>query len=437
MDFNPFAPDVRQNPFPHYARLRAEAPVLKTEMGFTIVSRHQDVQFVLKSPQLFSSEAMAGPQGHTEGVIPSIITMDPPMHGTFRSLVSHAFTPKMIAALEPRIREITHGLMSHIGRSPEFDLVERIALPLPVRVIAELLGVEPKRFHDFKRWSDILVDRMMRPGAPPEQIAYEEAEQNAFQQYFRWAIEERRKHPGEDLISALIQAEEQHQKLTVDDIFAFAGLLLVAGNETTTNLLGNMVLALLRNPDQLAMLIENPSLIPAAVEEALRYDSPVQILFRFAREDVELGGQTIPKGALVWPILGSANRDETKFADPDRFDITRETNGQVAFGHGIHFCIGAPLARLESRIAIEELLPYLAEMRLTDRPLEYIDAFFLRGVKRLPVLLPEPAMASMPPSPMELARLFRASGSALAKEGYAGVKTLLRRGLGRGAINIL
>lgn len=437
MDFNPFAPDVRQNPFPHYARLRAEAPVLKTDMGFTIVSRHQDVQFVLKTPQLFSSEAMAGPQGHVEGVIPSIITMDPPMHGTFRSLVSRAFTPKMIAALEPRIRAITHGLMSHIGRSPEFDLVERIALPLPVRVIAELLGVEPKRFQDFKRWSDILVDRMMRPGAPPEQLAYEEAESAAFQQYFRWAIEERRKHPGEDLISALIQAEEQHQKLTVDDIFAFAGLLLVAGNETTTNLLGNMVLALLRNPDQLAKLIENPALIPGAVEEALRYDSPVQILFRFVREDIELAGQTIPKGALLWPVLGSANRDETKFADPDRFDITRDAGGHVAFGSGIHFCIGAPLARLESRIAIEELLPYLAEMRLAERPLEYIDAFFLRGVKRLPVLLPEPAMASMPPSPIELARLIRASGAALAKESYAGVKTLLRRSLRRSDIGIL
>jgi cytochrome P450 len=438
MDFNPFAPDVRQNPFPHYARLRAEAPVLKLDpMGFWLVTRHQDVQFVLKSPQLFSSEAMAGPQGHVEGVIPTIITMDPPMHGTFRALISRAFTPKMIAALEPRIREITHGLVSHIGRSPEFDLVEKVALPLPVRVIAELLGVEPKRFHDFKRWSDLLVDQMMRPGASPEQLAYEQAEGAAFQQYFRWAIEERRRHPGNDLISALIQAEEEHQHLTVDDIFAFAGLLLVAGNETTTNLLGNMVIALLRNPDQLAKLIADPSLIPGAVEETLRYDSPVQMLFRFAREDVELGGQTIPKGALVWPVLGSANRDETKFPDPDRFDITRETNGQVAFGHGIHFCIGAPLARLESRIAIEEMLPHLAEARLPERPIEYIDAFFLRGVKRLPILLPEPAMASMPPSPMELARLIRASGTALAKEGYAGVKTLLKRSLGRSDIGIL
>lgn len=211
----------------------------------------------------------------------------------------------------------------------------------------------------------------------------------------------------------------------------------MAGNETTTNLLGNMVIALLRNPDQLEKLIEDPSLIPSAVEEALRYDSPVQILFRFAREDIELGGHTIPKGALVWPVLGSANHDETKFANPERFDITRDASGHVAFGSGIHFCIGAPLARLESRIAIEELLPYLAEMRLSERPLEYIDAFFLRGVKRLPVLLPEPAMASMPPSPMELARLIRASGTALVKEGYAGVRTLLKRRLGRSDIGIL
>lgn len=433
--FNPFDPEVRRNPYPHYAQLRQETPVL--QMGMWIISSYQDVQFVLKNPQLFSSEAMAGPQGHAPGVIPSIITMDPPDHMRFRSLVSRAFTPKMIANLEPRIREITHGLMHGAGRSPEFDLVEKIALPLPVRVIAELLGVEPKRFHDFKRWSDILVDRMMRPGAPPEQIAYEQAEYNAFTEYFRWAIEDRRKNPSDDLISALIQAEEEHQHLTVDDIFAFAGLLLVAGNETTTNLIGNMVLALLRNPDQLAKLIADPSLIPSAVEEALRYDSPVQILFRFARQDIDLGGYTIPKGAMVWPILGSANHDETKFVNPEQFDITRDASGHVAFGSGIHFCIGAPLARLESRIAMEEMLPHLATMKLPERPPEYIDAFFLRGVKRLPVLLPEPVMASMPPSPMELARLIRASGTALAKEGYAGVRTLLKRRLGRSDIGIL
>jgi cytochrome P450 len=434
--FNPFSPEVRQDPFPHYARLRAEAPVYKTDMGFWLVSRYQDVQYVLKTPQLFSSEAMAGPQGHVEGVIPSIITMDPPDHGKFRSIVTRAFTPRIIAELEPRVREITHSLTSHIGRGPEFDFVEKIALPLPVRVIAELLGVEPKRFPDFKRWSDLLVDQMMRPGAPPEQLAYEQAEGAAFRQYFTWAIEERRKHPRNDLISALVQAEVDGERLSEDDIFAFAGLLLVAGNETTTNLLSNMIVALLRNPDQLEMLIADPSLIPNAVEETLRYDSPVQMLFRFAREDVELGGEIIPKGSLVWPMLGSANRDETRFPDPDRYDITREVSGQVAFGYGIHFCLGAPLARLETRIAMEELLPVLAEARLPERPLEYIDAFFLRGLKRLPVAMPEPVIASMPPSPMELAKLMRASGTKLLKEGYAGAKTLLRRSLRRGDIGI-
>jgi cytochrome P450 len=439
MQFNPFDPAVRQNPFPYYSELRREDPVHRMEpMGFWAVTRYQDVQHVLKSPQFFSSEGMAGPQGLQGGVIRSIITMDPPDHGPFRTLVSRAFTPRMISALEPRIREITHHLMSGIGHKTEFDAINGLALPLPIRVIAEMLGVEPQRYNDFKRWSDILVGQLMPQGASPEQVAYAEAETAAFQQYFRWAIEERRRHPGDDLISALVQAEEQHQHLTVDEVFSFAGLLLVAGNETTTNLLGNMLLALLEHPDQLRLLLDDPSLIPAAIEETLRYDSPVQMLFRIAREDLELGGKQIAKGSLIWPVLGSANRDETRFPDPDRFDITRDTNGHVAFGHGIHFCIGAPLARLETRIAIEELLPHLAGMRAPERPLEYIDAFFLRGLKRLPLTMPEPVFASVPPSPMELARLIRASGTALAKEGYGGIKTLIKRSLRRGAsLNIL
>jgi cytochrome P450 len=433
MQFNPFDPAVRQNPFPYYAELRLKDPVHRMEpMGFWLVTRYQDVQHVLKSPQFFSSEGMAGPQGLQGGIIRSIITMDPPDHGPFRTLVSRAFTPRMISALEPRIREITHQLMSGIGHKTEFDAINGLALPLPIRVIAEMLGVEPQRYNDFKRWSDILVGQLMRQGATPEQIAYDEAESAAFQQYFRWAIEERRRHPGEDLISALVQAEEQHQHLTVDEVFSFAGLLLVAGNETTTNLLGNMLLALLEHPEQLRRLLDDPSLIPAAIEETLRYDSPVQMLFRIAREDLELGGKQIAKGSLIWPVLGSANRDETRFPDPDRFDITRDTNGHVAFGHGIHFCIGAPLARLETRIAIEELLPHLGGMRAPERPLDYIDAFFLRGLKRLPLAMPEPVFASVPPSPMELARLIRASGTALAKEGYGGFKTLIKRGLRRG-----
>jgi cytochrome P450 len=432
MQFNPFDPAVRQNPYPQYAELRREDPVHRMDaMGFWAVTRHQDVQYVLKNPQLFSSEGMAGPQGLQGGVIRSIITMDPPDHGPFRTLISRAFTPRMISALEPRVREITHQLLSGIGHKTEFDAINGLALPLPIRVIAEMLGVEPARYNDFKRWSDILVGMLMPQGASPEQVAYAEAETAAFQQYFRWAIEERRRHPGDDLISALVQAEEQHQHLTVDEVFGFAGLLLVAGNETTTNLLGNMLLALLEHPDQLSLLLNNPSLIPAAIEETLRYDSPVQMLFRIAREDVELGGKQIAKGSLIWPVLGSANRDETRFPDPDCFDITREAGGHVAFGYGIHFCIGAPLARLETRIAMEELLPHLAGMRAPERPLEYIDAFFLRGLKRLPLALPQPVLASMPPSPAELARLMRASAGALAKDAYRGTRTLIRRSLGR------
>lgn len=428
MQFNPFSPEVRQNPYPSYAELRREAPLYKLEpMGFWMVTRYEDVQFVLKSPHLFSSEGMAGPQG-LQGQIRSIITMDPPDHQRMRSLVGRAFTPRMIAELEPRIREITRGLVSKVAHSSEFDAIGGLALPLPVRVIAEMLGVDARRMHDFKRWSDIMVAQLMRPGATPEEVAYEQAERAAFEQYFLWAIEERRKKPGSDLISALVRAEEEHQHLTADEVFGFALLLLIAGNETTTNLIGNMVLTLLRNPWELEKLRRDPSLIPAAVEETLRYDSPVQMLFRIAREDVEMHGERIPKGAMVWPVLASANRDEARYPEPDRFQIGRDASGHVAFGHGIHFCIGAPLARLEARIAMEELLPHLSQARLGEQPLDYIDAFFLRGLKRLPLMLPERQLSpDMPPSPRELMRMSARLARHTAKDAYGGVKALLKR----------
>lgn len=432
MQFNPFDPQVMQNPYPAYAELRRDAPVYKLDpMGFWLVTRYNDVQFVLKSPHLFSSEGMAGPQG-LQGGIRSIITMDPPDHQRLRSLVGRAFTPRMIAELEPRVREITRGLMGKAAHSQEFDVIGGLALPLPVRVIAEMLGVDARRMHDFKRWSDIMVAQLLRPGASPEEVAYEQAERSAFEQYFHWAIEERRRKPGNDLISALVRAEEEHQHLTADEVFGFALLLLVAGNETTTNLIGNMVLALLRNPWELKKLQDDHALIPAAVEETLRYDSPVQMLFRIAREDVEMHGQRIPKGSMVWPVMASANRDETRYPEPDRFQIGRDTSGHLAFGHGIHFCIGAPLARLEARIALEEMLPHLAHARLAEQPLEYIDAFFLRGLKRLPLLLPERAAvpADMPPSPRELLRMSARLARHTAKDAYGGVKALLRRARG-------
>jgi cytochrome P450 len=396
MQFDPFGPEVRRDPYSYYEELRREHPIHRLDIGFWLISRYEDVQFVLKSPHLFSSTGMAGAGGLQAGQTRSIITIDPPDHGHLRSLVSRAFTPKMIANLEPRIRELTRGLLSGLRHGAEFDVIDGLALPLPVRVIAEMLGVEPQRQDDFKRWSDIMVGRMMRPSASAEQVAYEEAEMRAFEDYFRWAIEDRRKNPGDDLVSALVQAEEQHQRLTADEVFAFAGLLLVAGNETTTNLIGNMVLALLRHPGQLDRLRDSPSRIPQAIEEALRYDSPVQMLFRIAREDVPLGDKVIPTGAMVWPILGSANHDETRYPNPERFDITRDASGHVAFGSGIHFCLGAPLARLEARIAMEELVPHLAGARLAERPHDYIDAFFLRGLKHLPVHIAEHELGLAP-----------------------------------------
>jgi cytochrome P450 len=263
-------------------------------------------------------------------------------------------------------------------------LVADLAIPLPVTIIAEILGVDPAQKDDFKRWSDWIVMDFM--GQITEEMRPEvERDMDAFMAYFEVAVGERRAQPRDDLISALIRAETEEQALTADEVLAFIVLLLVAGNETTTNLIGNAVRALLDHPEQLERMQRDPSLVPNAIEEALRYDPPVQFLLRRAARDVEIAGAVIPENALVMVSFASANRDERKFADPDRFDVTRDAQGHLAFGHGIHFCLGAPLARLEARIALEEILARLPNLRRLDDTLELVDSPFLRGPRRLPL----------------------------------------------------
>ena len=386
MEFNPFDPDTRRDPYPAYARLRAEAPVYKIEpLGMYAVSRYDDVLHVLNHPELFSSTGFTETRIH-EGDEPvtMMIFADPPDHTRLRNLVNRGFTPKMIADLAPRIRQVTGELIDRIAERGETDLIADLAMPLPVTIIAEILGVEPERKDDFKRWSDwIVLD--FAGQIPAEDQDQRQRDMDQFRDYFEEVVAERRAHPTGDLISALVRAEAEQQALTAHEVLAFIILLLVAGNETTTNLIGNMTIALLAHPDQLAKLRADPSLVPNAVEEALRYDAPVQFLFRRAAQDVELAGTPIPAGSMVTVFFGSANRDERKYPDAERFDVTRDATGHVAFGHGIHFCLGAPLARLEGRIALEAMLARLEDIKRASGEVELVDAVFLRGPKRLPL----------------------------------------------------
>ena len=418
IQFDPIRPELRANPYPAYAELRRHSPVHRIESsGVYAISRYRDVLFALRRPDLFSSSAMLTvlTAGFTGGggnlgmgfsgtdaarlgallqqlpiKIPeflasrSLIAADPPVHGPMRSLVNRGFTPRRIAALEPRIREIARNALAAVEEKGEFDLVEDLAIPLPVTVIAEMLGVETERHADFKRWSDCIVSGITgaAEGMRPETLLHAFAE---LSEYVTRVIEERRAQPREDLISTMILAGEGETALSPVEVMGFTLLLLVAGNETTTNLLGNATLALLDHPDQLARVQQNPGLVPSLVEETLRYDPPAQFVYRKVTGDVELAGTLIPEGSTVMPLLASANRDDAQFPNAAQFDVTRDSQGHLGFGLGIHFCLGASLARLEARVALEELLARFHALEGTDPAVEYIDSYLVRGPRRLPL----------------------------------------------------
>ncbi len=389
--FNPMDPEFLADPYPTYHRLRAEDPVHRNPLGFWVLTRYEDVVAVLRDPR-FLKEPMVAAVAARFGIAPgtiglSMLDRDPPDHTRLRSLVSKAFTPRVVEGLRPRIQHIVDGLLDRATTAGGIDLIEEFAYPIPVVVICELLGVPVADHERFKEWSLDLargLDAVMLP-VDSEVARRSGASRHALSGYFRELIAECRASPRDDLLSALIAAEEAGDKLSENELLATCTLLLVAGHETTVNLIGNGTLALLRHPDQLRRLRENPALIASAVEELLRYDGPVQRTARMGNADATIGGRTISQGEMVMPFIGAADRDPAQFPDPDRLDITRSDNRHIAFGWGIHFCLGAPLARVEGQIAINTLVQRLPKLALaTDKP-EYRQSLTLRGLAALRV----------------------------------------------------
>ncbi len=383
MEFN-LSADHQLDPFPQYERMRETAPVYFDEQsGSWHVFRYDEVQRALSEYATFSSH-MGGDDGSASGQLfsSSLIATDPPRHRQLRSLVTQAFTPKAVDALAPRIAGLTDELLEGIADRYSADLIRELAYPLPVIVISELMGIPAQDRERFKRWSDVIVSQT-RTGTASENHTAANME---MAEYFLALIDERRGRPGQDLISTLLAAEIDGQKLTVPELLGFCALLLVAGNETTTNLIGNAVLCLAEDPGTMDRLVREPALIPQALEEVLRFRSPVQSMYRLTVAETTLGNEVVPAGAPIVAWIGSANRDERQFQRAAKFDVDRAQNRHLAFGHGIHFCLGASLARLEARIVLEALLSRLPGLSLEQGAhLERMDSTIVYGVKSLPV----------------------------------------------------
>lgn len=391
-EFNPLMPEFIANPYPFYHRLRAEDPVHRSALlpDTWVVTRYTDVVMILRDARFGRHDAENFfRERFGEGPLLSVFTKwmlfrDPPDHTRLRTLVNKAFTPRAIEGLRPRIQELVNYLLDAVQQCGSMDIMADLAYPLPVLVICELLGVPAKDRDLFKEWSGD-VARTLDPIQTPEMVEKGHAVVESMTNYFRSLIATLRKNPQDNILSAMIAAEEQGDRLSEDELLANCILLFSAGHETTVNLIGNGLLALMRNPEQKQLLQENPSLVQSAVEEFLRYDGPVQLTGRTPKEDIEIGGRLIRGGERVMTVLAAANRDPAQFPDPDRLDITRQDNHHVAFGHGIHFCLGASLARAEGQLAIGTFLQRLPHVTRVDEAPQWRPAFTLRGLQRLPV----------------------------------------------------
>ncbi len=393
MNLNTIAPAMRDNPYPYYAMARQMAPVVWNDAaGMWNAFGYEDCNTILRDHERFSSEHRKFNPELQRGR-PSMLTMDPPRHTQLRNLINRAFTPRRVAGLEPRIQEITDGLLAEVLPSGRMDIVEHLAVPLPVIIIAELLGVPPADRARFKHWSDVIVANLGQDftGAGPPEV---QSVQDEFIAYFTEQLDDHRRAPKDDLIGALLAADIDGERLAAEELLTFCILLLVAGNETTTNLIGNAVRLLLEYPEQQARLRADLTLVPSAIEESLRFRPPVQATIRSVAQDLELRGQQLKRGQRVAVWLAAANRDPAEFPDPETFDIGRTPNRHLSFGQGIHFCLGAPLARLETKVALAALLERVPAMARADQsPLIPVEGFIMHGIRSLPVVL-DPVQAA-------------------------------------------
>ncbi len=395
-------PAVLPDPYPVLAALREASPFSEAGGALVVAGRYQDCSAILRDPRASSerNRSLLAPPQQRQRRPPSFLSLDPPDHTRLRRLVSKAFAPRVIARLEPRIRELSDELLTAAaaeggGRGERrIEIVGQLAYPLPVRIISELLGVPPGDHARFASWSASLA-RSLQPrfvaddGSPPTSpspiIAAAQHASLEFGAYFGELIAVRRARPADDLLSELIRAEDDGQRLSEQEVISTCVLLLVAGHETTVSLISNAILALLRHPDQLAALRADPGLAAGAVEETLRYDAPVQFTGRVARGAMQVGGITAPDGAVLMLMLAATGRDPAVFADPDRFDIRRRAAGHLAFAAGPHFCLGAPLARLEAAIAVQAFATRVTGPELDPAGLAYKPNLNLRGPGSLSV----------------------------------------------------
>jgi pimeloyl-[acyl-carrier protein] synthase len=391
------------DPYPVYDQLRINDPIYwSAENSYWILTRYADIASLIQNAHLSSNriaahasrmpdEAKAHFRPLFTAVSSWMLMIDPPDHTRLRGLVSKAFTPRVVENMRALVQQLVDDMLARVKGQGRMDVMTDLANPLPAIVIAEMLGVPRSDQLQFKRWSDDIamgLGGIDSAGSKDELFRLYDVGQKSFlalSSYFRDKVAELRLHPRENLLSALIQAEEKGDRLTEDELFANCVLLMIAGHETTTNLIANGILALLRNPDQQEALRLKPELTVSAVEELLRYDSPVQKMGRIALADIHLGGKQIKKGQLVCFSFGAANRDPEQFTLPQQLDITRQPNRHLAFGHGLHYCVGAALARLEGQIAVRSVLHSLPKLQLENENLAWHRNFTLRGLKALPV----------------------------------------------------
>ena len=388
-----FGPQNKRNPHPLYHQLRTEAPMWKNpDFGEHILTRWADCEAVLRDPR-WSSDPTHSVQDDDMRVeinaagVRTLLFMDPPDHTRVRRLVSKAFTPRTIEQLRGHVGDICDSLLAEWKGDEPFEVMAGLAYPLPVIVICELLGVPVDDRHQMEGWSSDASRMLDFSQLNEDELMKGMVAAMQFINYFNGLFEQRRAEPKDDLVTELVKVEEEGDKLTEEELRSIVLLLFVAGHETTMNLIGNGLLAMLQYHDQWERLVADPSLVPSAVEECLRFDGPVHLTGRIATTDLEIAGETFHKGQQVVTLLAAANRDPAKFPDPDRFDVGRAENQHLTFSHGIHYCLGAALARLEGQVVFDRLVRQYPTLRLACDPseIEYREHFVLRGLKALPV----------------------------------------------------